>query len=144
MWSHIDWHDSKYTKSLATCREQWKTTIDLPHMNLIIFPASACPTSLHVQAQLWFSLVQLACCKTFAICCNNFLPFLLPQLLGFVGLLLSLFFFFKVSAKLLYTNIPTPPYSLCLSLLPGLPLLSVFDQLWFIAFCKQSIRNACK
>ena len=26
--------------------EQWKTTIDLPHMNLIIFPASACPTSL--------------------------------------------------------------------------------------------------
>jgi len=26
--------------------EQWKTTIHLPHMNLIIFPASACPTSL--------------------------------------------------------------------------------------------------
>ena len=26
--------------------DQWKTTNDLPCMNLIIFPASACPTSL--------------------------------------------------------------------------------------------------
>ena len=34
-------------KSLATSKlKQWKTTIDLPHMNMIIFPASACPTSL--------------------------------------------------------------------------------------------------
>ena len=42
--------------------EQWKTTIDLPCMNLIIFPVSAvCPSSL-IQAQ--FSTVQLACCKT--------------------------------------------------------------------------------
>ena len=29
--------------------QQWKTTIHLPHMNLIIFPASACPTSLFKQ-----------------------------------------------------------------------------------------------
>ena len=57
-------------KSVATkSAEQWKTTIDLLHMNLIIFPASACPPYLSVQAQLWFSLVQFACCKTFAIWC---------------------------------------------------------------------------
>jgi len=29
--------------------QQWKTTIHLPHMNLIIFPASTCPTSLFKQ-----------------------------------------------------------------------------------------------
>ena len=39
-------------KSLATKpAEQWKTTIDLPRMNLIIFPTSASPTYLSVQAQ---------------------------------------------------------------------------------------------
>ena len=58
-------------KSLATKpAEQWKTTIDLPRMNLIIFPASASPTSLFKHNQLWFSTVQLVCCKTLAICCN--------------------------------------------------------------------------
>ena len=46
--------------------EQWKTTIDLPCMN---FPASVCPTSLfkHNESIVVFH-VQLACCKTFAIC----------------------------------------------------------------------------
>ena len=37
--------------------EQWKTTIDLPHMNLIIFPASACPTLLFNCGFPWFSLL---------------------------------------------------------------------------------------
>ena len=39
--------------------EQWKTTIDLPRMNLIIFPTSACPTSLfkHNCGFPWFSLL---------------------------------------------------------------------------------------
>ena len=95
---------SRLQKSCNTQAEQWKTTIDLPRMNLIIFPASACPSSglvprplpdfisqpwrihgceiksgsglgtrlpfLSVQAQLWFSTVQLACSKTFSICCT--------------------------------------------------------------------------
>ena len=45
-------------KSLATSK-QWKTTIDLPHMNLIIFPASACPSSWfkHSGFQLFRLLV---------------------------------------------------------------------------------------
>ena len=60
---------SRLQKSCNIQAEQWKTTIHLPHMNLIIFPASACPTSLFKQ-QLWFSTFQLACCKTFAICCT--------------------------------------------------------------------------
>ena len=60
---------TSYSKSCNKPAEQWKTTIDLPRMNLIVFPASACPTSL-LKHQLWFSLVQFACCKTFAICCT--------------------------------------------------------------------------
>ena len=56
-------------KSFANMQaEQWKTTIDLPHMNLIIFPASAqhvCSNTIVVF------LGSLACCKTFAICCNR-------------------------------------------------------------------------
>ena len=57
-------------KSLATKpAEQWKTTIDLPHMNLIIFPTSASPTSLFKHNK---SVVVFHCCKTFAICCNYY------------------------------------------------------------------------
>ena len=52
--------------------EQWKTTIDLPCMNLIIFPTSACPSSLFKHNKsIVVSTVQLACCKTFAICCKS-------------------------------------------------------------------------
>ena len=40
---------SRLQKSCNIQAEQWKTTIHLPHMNLIIFPASACPTSLFKQ-----------------------------------------------------------------------------------------------
>ena len=36
---------SRLQKSCNKQAEQWKTTIELPHMNLIIFPASACPSS---------------------------------------------------------------------------------------------------
>ena len=60
---------SRLQKSCNKQAEQWKTTIDLPHMNLIIFLASACCSS--TVNQLWFSTVQLACCKTFAICCTS-------------------------------------------------------------------------
>jgi len=42
---------SRLQKSYNMQAEQWKTIIDLPRMNLIILPALACPTSLHVQAQ---------------------------------------------------------------------------------------------
>ena len=40
-------------------------------MNLIIFPlpGSACPSS--TENQVWFSNVQLACCKTITICCTS-------------------------------------------------------------------------
>ena len=62
---------SRLQKSCNKQTEQWKTTIDLLHMNLIIFPASAdLPLGSNPVNQLWFSTVQLACCKTFAICCN--------------------------------------------------------------------------
>ena len=47
----LDLVDTADCKSLATKpAEQWKTTIDLPRMNLIIFPASA-SLYLSVQAQ---------------------------------------------------------------------------------------------
>ena len=68
--SHISIQGSHYSfalcilstadcKSLAinTLAEQWITTIDLPCMNLIIFPASACPSSL--LNQLWLSTVSM-------------------------------------------------------------------------------------
>ena len=62
---------SRLQKSCNTQAERWKTTIDLPCMNLIIFPTSAflplCSSSIN---QLWFSTVQLDCCKTFAIHCT--------------------------------------------------------------------------
>ena len=46
-WDHV------YSRLQKSCNkaEQWKTTIDLPRMNLIIFPTSASPTYLSVQAQ---------------------------------------------------------------------------------------------
>ena len=41
--------------------EQWKTTIDIPHMNLIIFPLQrVLPLCSSTVNQLWFSTVQLA------------------------------------------------------------------------------------
>ena len=52
-------------KSLATKpAEEWKTTIDLLRMNLIIFPTSASPTSLIVVFHCSACLLQ-----DFAICC---------------------------------------------------------------------------
>ena len=45
--------------------EQWKTTIHLPHMNLIIFLRQrALPLCSSTINQLWFSTFQLACYKT--------------------------------------------------------------------------------
>ena len=65
---------SRLQKSCNMQAEQWKTTIDLLHMNLIIFPPQrALPLCSSTINQLRFSTVQLACCKTFAICCNSFL-----------------------------------------------------------------------
>ena len=49
---------SRLQKSCNTQAEQWKTTIDLPHMNLIIFPASACPFSLFKHSK---SIVVFHC-----------------------------------------------------------------------------------
>ena len=48
-------------KNLAPSKlKQWKTTIDLPRMNVIIFPASASlPLGSNKVNQLWFSTVQL-------------------------------------------------------------------------------------
>ena len=40
---------SRLQKSCNTQVEQWKTTIDLPRMNLIIFPASARSSSVKTQ-----------------------------------------------------------------------------------------------
>ena len=49
---------SRLQKSCNTQAEQWKTTIDLPRMNLIIFPASACPSSLFKHSK---SIVVFHC-----------------------------------------------------------------------------------
>ena len=49
---------SRLQKSCNTQAEQWKTTIDLPHMNLIIFPTSACPFSLFKHSK---SIVVFHC-----------------------------------------------------------------------------------
>ena len=49
-------------KSLATKPAvEWKTTIDLPRMNLIIFPTSASPTSLIVVFHCSACLLQDFC-----------------------------------------------------------------------------------
>ena len=58
-------------KSLATKQaEQFKTTIDLLCLNTEIGHAEAGKIIIsYVVNQLWFSTVQLAYCKTFAICC---------------------------------------------------------------------------
>ena len=64
-------HYSRLQKTCNVQAEHWKTTIHLPHMNLIIFPPPhALPLCSSTINQLWFSTFQLACCKTFAICCN--------------------------------------------------------------------------
>ena len=56
---------SRFQKSCNKQAEQWKTEIDLPDMNLIIFPTSACPSSLFKHGKsIVVSTVQLACCKT--------------------------------------------------------------------------------
>ena len=63
---------SRLQKSCNKQAEQWKTTIDLPRMSLVIFPPQhALPLGSNITNQLWFSTVQLACCKTFAICCTD-------------------------------------------------------------------------
>ena len=58
-------------KSLATCKlnSGKPQLIYHSHMNLIIFPASACPTSLF-KHNCGFPLFSLHVCKTFAICCT--------------------------------------------------------------------------
>ena len=64
-------HYSRLQKTCNVQAEHWKTTIHLPHMNLIIFPPPhALPLCSSTINQLWFSTFQLACCKTFAICCK--------------------------------------------------------------------------
>ena len=49
---------SSLKTSSYTQVEQWKTTIDLPHINLIIFPAPACPSSLFKHSK---SIVVFHC-----------------------------------------------------------------------------------
>ena len=61
---------SRLQKSCNKQAEQWKTTIDLLCLNQEEGCAEAGKIiSSYLVNQLWFSTVQLACCKTFAICC---------------------------------------------------------------------------
>ena len=47
----------------------WFTTYESDYPSHLSMPyLSACSSTIN---QLWFSLVQLACCKTFAICCTT-------------------------------------------------------------------------
>ena len=55
-------------KSCNMQAEQWKTTIHLPHMNLIIFPTSACPTSLFKHNKSIVVFHFSAC--MLQVCCN--------------------------------------------------------------------------
>ena len=97
----------------ADCKSLATTTIDLPHMNMIIFPTSAClPLCSSTINQLWFSTIQLACCKTFAICCTIQLHFMLE-----VAVVLVIFATWvkkhkaeiKISACLAFLVVRLPP-----------------------------------
>ena len=61
---------SRLQKSCNTQAEQWKnhnrfTTYESDYLSHL---------DLSVQTQLWFSMVQLASCKVFAICCIYLQP----------------------------------------------------------------------